>query len=70
MPKLAKKAIRLGRTDVRTDPNYRKASPFKTIDFYILQTYNLINVKLVYVLLLWLYDKVSNVFIEFHVNRH
>ena len=26
MPKLTKKAIRLGQTDVRTNPNYRKAS--------------------------------------------
>ena len=29
MPKLTKKAIRYGRTDGRTDPNYRKASLLK-----------------------------------------
>ena len=31
MPKLTKKAIRYGRTDGRTDPNYRKASLLKRI---------------------------------------
>ena len=29
MPKLTKKAIRLGRTDGRTDPNYKKDSLLK-----------------------------------------
>ena len=31
MTKLTKKAIRYGRTDGRTDPNYRKASLLKKV---------------------------------------
>ena len=31
MPKLTEKAIRYGRTDGRTDPNYRKASLLKRL---------------------------------------
>ena len=31
MPKLTKKAIRIVRTDVLTDPNYRKASLLKNM---------------------------------------
>ena len=32
MPKLTQKAIRYGRTDGRTDPNYRKASNLESLN--------------------------------------
>ena len=45
MPKLTKKAIRLWRTDVRTDPNYRKASLLEKKYFFSSQNINSYSMK-------------------------